>query len=245
MEHGPITVLDVTQFDLSVEERPAEAGPTAEEAEFDGLLAELEHDLGELAGGLGQDWRTELELLHAEAEEGVYHDPLPAAVEELEGAPEAAVEADGLVVAAFDEMPGEAWQPVMAPYTPPPEAGGFVDTDPGAPPPAWLPPGVPAPQPPAPVMPTARLVNITRGTGTTFWVGDAWRLEVMGFPLSPVTCSGFHEGVPFGPASFGLTDDLGRWVHQGTMSEFERGYWVQEWSVGGVRCEPVVTFVVY
>jgi len=246
-EPGPIEVLDLAQFDLGPLP-PGAALPTLpEEAEFDALALELEHDLAELAGGLGQDWRTELELLHVEAEEGVYHDPLTVADDDLAIAEAAAAEADAKVVGAYDEIPGEAWQDL-------PEHLPYVIGVPGGAVPTPLPaPGVPAPTPtptptptpgPLPEAPTVRVLNVTRGGEQNFWVGDEWRLEITGGPLETVTCTGYHEQTPFGPTSFGLTDSLGRWVLQGAMSEYERGYWIQEWRVGGVLCEPVLVFLV-
>jgi len=246
-EPGPIIVLDPAEFDLKTPLAPEAPVATPEEVEFDGLALELEHDLAELAGAGVEDWRGELELLHVEAEEGVYHDPLTVADDDLAMAEAAAEEADAKVVGAYAEIPGEAWQDL-------PEHLPYVIGVPGGAVPTPLPaPGVPAPTPtptptptpgPLPEAPTARLLNVTRGGEQNFWVGDEWRLELTGGPLETVRCTGYHEQTPFGPTSFGLTDSLGRWVLQGSMSEYERGYWIQEWRVGGVLCEPVLVFLV-
>jgi len=243
-EPGPIEVLDLAQFDLGPLP-PGAALPTLpEEAEFDALALELEHDLAELAGGLGQDWRTELELLHVEAEEGVYHDPLTVDDAELAEVEGAALEADNQILAAYDEIPGQAWQDIPTPFEPPPETGGFMEEPVFVPPTPIVPPPTSVTQPPSPVAPTVVLNNLTRGGAALFYPGDSWELVITGPPVSLVTVTGYHNGVPFGPTAFGMTDASGRWYQFGAMSEYEIGSWVQQWYVAGQLCTPVVVFQV-
>jgi len=244
MEPGPITVLDPAAFDLKTPLAPEAPVATPEEVEFDGLALELEHDLAELAGAGVEDWRGELELLHVEAEEGIYHDPLAIDDAELAEAEGAALEADNQILAAFDEIPGQAWQDIPAPFEPPPETGGFVEEPVFVPPTPIVVPPAPVIPPPSPVAPTVVLNNLTRGGAALFWVGDSWELVITGPPVSLVTVTGSHNGVPFGPATFGMTDTSGRWYHFGSMSEYELGSWVEQWYVAGQLCTPVLVFQV-
>jgi len=243
-EPGPITVVDPTEFDLKTPLAPEAPVTTPEEVEFDGLALELEHDLAELAGAGVEDWRGELELLHVEAEEGIYHDPLAVDDAELAEAEGAALEADNQILAAFDEIPGQAWQDIPAPFEPPPETGGFTEEPVFvAPTPIVMPPA-PVIPPPSPVAPTVVLNNLTRGGAALFYPGDSWELVITGPPVSVVTVTGSHNGVPFGPATFGMTDTSGRWYHFGSMSEYELGSWVEQWYVAGQLCTPVLVFQV-
>jgi len=242
MEPGPITVLDPAAFDLG----PAPAAPaapaTAEEAEFDRLAAELERDVGELTGGLGQDWRTELEQLHAEAEEGIYHDPLAVDSNELAEAAAAAAEADDQILEAYAEVPPETWKELPGPFEPPAAEGGFVvEPEPGPSTP-FIPAPPPVYGPPLPSTPTAALHNVSGGGDLLYHVGEQWALALTGPPNSLVTCQGSQDGIPFGPAGFGGTDSLGRFGLAGNMSEYEVGHWVQEWRIGGQLCVPVLVF---
>jgi hypothetical protein len=244
MAPGPVEVVNPAEFDLGPLPATAELPATPEEEEFERLAAELERDVTELSNADVDGWTKELEQLREDAEEGIYHDPLAVDEAELADATAAAEEAAGQIQDAYGEIPGEAWQNLPAPYTPPPEEGGFIEV----PDPARVPaPGVPTPTPtppPGPITATVALENVTRGGYAQFFVGDGWTLNIRGPELQTVVCSGSHNGTPFGPASFGLTDNWGRFDLAGQMTEAELGLWVERWYVGGQLCSPVLEFEV-
>jgi hypothetical protein len=244
MEPGPIEVLDLTQFDLTVEPAPGAGPATPEEAEFDAEASALERELAELAGGAGDDWRPELEQLHADAEEGIWHDPLTVDEGELAAAAEAGEEIDGLILEAHAEIPAEAWRDLPAPYAPPSEEGGFTVTPEPGPSAPYIEPYLPTPAPPPPAGPSVSILNLTRGV-VNFYPGDEWLVEITGAPaVSIVTCTAWQDGTPLGTTSYGITDGLGRWSLRGWMGEEHRGTWIEEWRVGGQLCEPVLTLYV-
>lgn len=244
MEPGPLEVLDLTQFDLRVALPPWPLEASEGMEAFDAEASALERDLAELAGAAGDDWRPELEQLHADAEEGVYHDPLGVDEGELAAAGEAGEEIDGLILEAHAEIPAEAWQNLPAPYTPPAEEGGFTVTPEPGPSAPYIEPYLPTPAPPGPTGPTVTILNLTRGV-VNFYPGDEWLVEITGAPpASIVTCTAWQDGTPWGTTSYGITDGLGRWSLRGSVGEEHRGTWIEEWRVGGQLCEPVLTFYV-
>jgi len=244
MEPGPLEVVDLSTLDLSVQLPPWPSDAWDGIYDLDVLLAEVDADLAGMTAELEQDWRGELEALTAAASEGIWHDPLPADMEELEGAAEAAAEADAQVIDAYAEVPPETWQPVPAPYTPPVDAGEFLPTPPAPGAPWDVQPTAPLPGGAARVPARVQLTNLTEGGSLRYSVGAEWLLELTGMPLSPVYCSGYHDQVVFGPAGFGVTDELGRFALRGRMTEAELGSWAQSWYVAGELCEPVLRFEV-
>ena len=120
------------------------------------------------------------------------------------------------------------WTGILSFLNPTPPAGS---------PPGGLPANLPGGQTmtPAGTFPrSVRMVNLTRG-GSSFQVGDNYRLTVQGDPNKPVAGSATQNGKSLGSSQqYGSTDASGSFVLDGGMTADTVGSWAEQWSVGGV-----------
>jgi hypothetical protein len=245
MQPGPIKPLDPAAYDLAVD--PAEfaeaaAADLADLDQHDAVLAQQSTALTELAATpvaelLGQnldDAATELDYQSGDT-----------AVQDFSDITSHLDTGDQQIIDAYNEIPGEAWQPVPDPWTPPGEAtqwGGATTQPPYGPPPIG----------PAPTYVGAvYLHNVTAPrtgdppTGQIFHIGDQWRITVAGNQGVEVSMYGSQNGSSFGPTVLGTTDANGYFVIQGTMTAAELGDWAEYWLVAGMPANPdILTFSV-
>jgi len=241
-EPGPFEVLDVDQVMASAE-KPLEPLQLfdPEAAGFDAELRELEREVNELLGAAQEEWGPELEVAQADAVEALVFDDGQANEYELTGAVEAAEETDGLVVAASQVIPGEAYQDpppyemAQAPWWPPPV---YIQL-PG------LPPVVLPPPPVVEKAPTIGIVNLTRPGALDFAVHDQWRVTIEYAPKSAaVSVHAWQDGVDRGTAQLGITGPDGVFVLYGSMGAEHLGTWHEEWMVVGLVVPLVLDFEV-
>jgi len=244
LEPGPVAAWPAVEFDLRVEPAEFEAAALAALLPLDAHLVEIERRELELAEAVSLGQADELAEPVREATEALAMELELAAGDDLGEIAAAADDVDGLLLEAFEAAPDEAWYDLPEFFAPWRDEGGFVPE----PPPGEIPlvPGEPLPPytPPQAPVPTAKITNLTRYGAVDFWPGDEWLVEITGPPLQMVSIMVWQDGVPQGPLTLGVTDTLGRWSLRGSMSEYERGVWVEEWRVGGLVCSPVLTFVV-
>ena len=72
-------------------------------------------------------------------------------------------------------------------------------------------------------------------SGSTYYVGDSFTLNVSGAPNAPVTVAG-PGGTPY---TFGYTDGNGNWSVSGSWSPANIGCFTQYWSVAGMPAPPL------
>lgn len=89
----------------------------------------------------------------------------------------------------------------------------------------------------------ATLTNTTRG-GTSFRVGDGFRVDIVGAPSQMVSVTTTFNGVTRDPYNYSPTSGTGAWSVSGTMSAAEIGTWTEVWKVGTTQATPTLTFTV-
>jgi len=244
LEPGPVAAWPAVEFDLRVEPAEFEAAALAALLPLDAHLVEIERRELELAEAVSLGQADELAEPVRQATEALALELELAAGEDLGEIAAAADDVDGLLLEAFEQMPDVAWQDLPAPEGWPQEEGGFV----GERPPgeiAPVPPGpIGTPLQPEPATPTVWIRNLSRPGATDFRVGEAWAIQVQGPPYASVQVTVWQDGAMEGPAGVGSTDSSGRFDLQGSMSQYELGYWVEQWTAGGQTCQPVLTFEV-
>jgi hypothetical protein len=245
-EPGPIAPLDPSEY-LA---RLAEPWPDIAEDDLDAELSTLEQNLTEDEARLSEvsaeaAW-LDISEAYNQAAEGILGDPLDVEDWEILGAQQSGPEVDDLVLACYDAVPPETWQPVPQPYQPPPDAPGWVATEDGelAPGVYPSPPGLPPRDTPYTGPPQVYLINLSRAGAADFRVGETWRVVVFGPHDEQVTVEAWQNQEARGVALMGYTDSLGQWWGEGSLAAEHVGDWVEQWRVGGLPCEPVLHFSV-
>jgi len=94
---------------------------------------------------------------------------------------------------------------------------------------------------PAALLPAAvTLQNLSR-PGSSYRVGDTWRMLITGSPNQPVSGSASQNGNSLGTTTYGNTDANGQLVLNGSFDGSTLGAWREMWTVG-TSAAPVLAF---
>jgi hypothetical protein len=247
LEPGPVPPIDLTQFDLTEDPPEFEDYELGEQAQLAALDSEIDSPLltaGEAAGVDVAAAIVDGPAGVAEEMDGqVTHTPVYGIDDAYAATTD---EVEPRILSASAEMPPESVQPIPAPWTPPPETGGFYPTDDPLTPPGQYPPS--QPQPPGPIpwvgAPFVDFQNISRPGRFDFRVGDVFQIWVFGPTFSQVEVEARRAPAPWSRSNVGATDMLGRYWLQGTMDAGHIGTWEERWYVGNVSAPPTLYFTV-
>jgi hypothetical protein len=247
LEPGPVSPIDFTQFDLTEDPPEFEAYEIGESEQLTVLDASLDSPLLTAADGAGVDVAAAIEDGPAGAAEELDAQVSNTPVHGIEDAYAATTdEVEPKILAASAEMPPESVQPIPAPWTPPPETGGFYPTDDPLTPPGQYPPS--QPQPPGPIpwagAPLVDFQNISRPGHFDFHVGDTFQIWVFGPTGQDVNVEARRAPAPWSRSRVGQTDSLGRFWLQGSMYSGDVGTWEERWFVGTLPAPPTLYFTV-